>query len=248
MIKLNWFKKLFTNNEDEDTEEEIKMEDKSVFSRKSKSPFRFPLISDEEKIIKKEDIFTEEPIIESYKLPDRKPARDLYKGKTRELREPRSIRDPRESFDETYKVPYIEKKSKEEPPIKPLHKQELWLQRKQQKIVHPMTPIKDIVEKTAVIKVKKAFTPTQVPSPVYGFSREEKRRKEEQKLKNEQMDEIAVTETEILVPIVPVKEAEPEVIEVSTELVIKKEPTVENVQSIAEFTMIEEIEEIEEKK
>lgn len=44
---MNWFKKLFSNNEEEHIEEQ---EVEEISPREPRTPFRFPLISDSEKM------------------------------------------------------------------------------------------------------------------------------------------------------------------------------------------------------
>ena len=119
---MNWFKKLFSNNEEENIEE---FEAEELSPKETKTPFRFPLISDNEKNeflygVKEEKIINE-PIVN-------------------------------------------EKKVYEAPPI-----YEGWQQRKIQPAVKKVE--KEIVEEAAIVKKKKPFTPTQVPSPVYGYSK-----------------------------------------------------------------------------
>ena len=119
---MNWFKKLFSNTEEENIEE---FEAEELAPKETKTPFRFPLISDNEKNeflygVKEEKIINE-PIVN-------------------------------------------EKKVYEAPPI-----YEGWQQRKIQPAVKKVE--KEIVEEAAIVKKKRPFTPTQVPSPVYGYSK-----------------------------------------------------------------------------
>ncbi|WP_342577246.1 DNA translocase FtsK [Psychrobacillus sp. FSL K6-2843] len=119
---MNWFKKLFSNNEEENIEE---FEAEELSPKETKTPFRFPLISDNEKNeflygVKEEKIINE-PIVN-------------------------------------------EKKVYEAPPI-----YEGWQQRKIQPVVKKVE--KEIVEEAAIVKKKRPFTPTQVPSPVYGYNK-----------------------------------------------------------------------------
>ena len=134
-MNLNWFKKLFASDEKE-YEEEYGEQQQTVKSTGKKTPFRFPLISDEEKNEGVNGYPKEEEIIEIYK------------------------EDP----------PF------EEPVYKPLYTQDIWQQRaKQPTVIHRAE--KKIVEEKVVVdpptinRKKRAFTPTEVPSPVYGFSR-----------------------------------------------------------------------------
>ena len=132
-MNLKWFKKLFAIN-DENREEQVVEEERDeelVTSTNSRTPFRFPLIPDEEK---NENIYSEPKI---------------------EKNIGQAIKD---------------NQLRDEQPYKPLHTQELWQKRKQQPIVH-RAPKKEIVEAPVKEIRKKAFTPTQVPSPVFGFSR-----------------------------------------------------------------------------
>ena len=132
-MNLKWFKKLFAIN-DENREGQVVEEERDeelVTSKNSRTPFRFPLIPDEEK---NENIYSEPKI---------------------EKNIGQAIKD---------------NQLRDEQPYKPLHTQELWQKRKQQPIVH-RAPKKEIVEAPVKEIRKKAFTPTQVPSPVFGFSR-----------------------------------------------------------------------------
>jgi len=134
-MNLNWFKKLFASDEKE-YEEEYSEQQQTVKSTGKKTPFRFPLISDEEKNEAVYGYPKEEEIVEIYK------------------------EDP----------PF------EEPVYKPLYTQDIWQQRaKQPTVIHRAE--KKIIEEKVVVdpptinRKKRAFTPTEVPSPVYGFSR-----------------------------------------------------------------------------
>lgn len=154
-MKLNWFKKLFSTTEEEykDIEE---VDEQFVTPAQSKTPFRFPLIPDEEK------------------------SQFLYG-------------EPKQ--EKTIETPMKEKLIKEDQPHRPLHTQELWQQRKQQTVVHRSLK-KETVETPAIERRKKAFTPTQVPSPVYGFTRKYENQVEEaleQTEKKLMMDELAIT-------------------------------------------------------
>ncbi|MFJ8066113.1 DNA translocase FtsK [Psychrobacillus sp. NPDC096426] len=129
---MNWFKKLFGLNEEE-YKEEIEVEEKTVSTTRSKTPFRFPLISDEEKM---ETIY-EQP-----------------------------------NEDKIIHEPFIEKQLTEEQLYKPLYKQDKWQQRKQPTIIHRSEKITvDDTDTPAIVRKKRAFSPTEVPSPVFGFSK-----------------------------------------------------------------------------
>lgn len=131
-MKLNWFKKLFGLNEEE-YREEIEVEEKTVSTTRSRTPFRFPLISDEEK---KETVY-EQP-----------------------------------NEDNFIHEPYTEKTLKEEQLYKPLYTQDKWQQRKQPTIIHRSEKITvDDTDTPTIVRKKRAFTPTEVPSPVFGFSK-----------------------------------------------------------------------------
>ncbi|SER91797.1 DNA translocase FtsK [Psychrobacillus sp. OK032] len=129
---MNWFKKLFGLNE-EDNSEEIEVEEKTVSTTRSKTPFRFPLISDDEK---NETVFEQ----------------------------------PQPNEEKTIHEPFIEKPLTEEPLYKPLYTQDKWQQRKQPTIIHRSDKI-TVDDTPAIIRKKRAFTPSEVPSPVYGFSK-----------------------------------------------------------------------------
>lgn len=141
-MKLNWFKKLFSTNEEENNEV-VEMVEEPAVPKNTQTPFRFPLIPDEEK-------------------------KDLFYGETK----PEKMEQP------INVTPIVDDK-----PYRPLYTHELWQQRKQQPVVQKpvgvqRTPKKETVEKPVEEKRKKAFTPSQVPSPVFGFSREQKKREE----------------------------------------------------------------------
>lgn len=65
-MNLNWLKKLFASEEKE-YEEEYKEQQQIVHSKAKKTPFRFPLISDEEKNETLYGYPKEEKIVETYK-------------------------------------------------------------------------------------------------------------------------------------------------------------------------------------
>nr|WP_082355144.1 DNA translocase FtsK [Bacillus sp. FJAT-22090] len=150
-MKLNWLKKLFAKNEEEYRDiEQLVERDRPDSISKSKTPFRFPLIPDEEK-----DQFL--------------------------------FGEPKE---EKNVEPVMKKHITEQETYRPLHTQELWQQRKLQPVVvHrapkkeipviPRTPKKEIIEETITETRKKAFTPTDVPSPVFGFSKRRGNKTEE---------------------------------------------------------------------
>lgn len=127
---MNWFKKLFASSEEE-YKEEIEVEEKSVSTTRSKTPFRFPLISDYEK---------NDPIYE-------------------QTDEENIINEP-----------FIEKQVGTEQTYKPLYTQEIWQQRKHQPVVH-RSERKDVDETPAIIRKRRTFTPTEVPSPVFGYAK-----------------------------------------------------------------------------
>ncbi|WP_397469478.1 DNA translocase FtsK [Psychrobacillus sp.] len=156
---MNWFKKLFMNNDDEYIEEyEVKEEKQQPFasSARSKTPFRFPLISDEEK-----------------------QQQQLYGHQT---------------ANKEVEEPYFQQKIEEEQFVKPLYTQERWAQREVKPVVHRAAK-KEVEEAPPIVnKRKKAFTPTNVPSPVYGFARDKKE------------EELVETEIAIEEPIIPIAE------------------------------------------
>ncbi|SDM71873.1 DNA segregation ATPase FtsK/SpoIIIE, S-DNA-T family [Psychrobacillus sp. OK028] len=126
---MNWLKKLFASDENE-VEEEYEEQQQVIHSATKKTPFRFPLISDEEKNELLYGYPKEEKIVEPYK-----------------------------------EEPYLKEQE-----FKPLHTQSLWQQRKQPTVTHRAE--KKMMEETpAINRKKRAFTPTEVPSPVYGFSK-----------------------------------------------------------------------------
>ncbi|QFF99733.1 DNA translocase FtsK [Psychrobacillus glaciei] len=139
-MNLKWFKKLFATNEDEYREAQVLEDDEELVTpTHSRTPFRFPLITDDEK---KDSLFGELKI-------------------EKEMGQP--IKD---------------KHIRDDQPYRPLYTHELWQQRKQEPIVH-RAPKKEIIEPPVKEKRKKAFTPTQVPSPVFGFSRNQENKIEE---------------------------------------------------------------------
>lgn len=149
-MNLNWFKKLFASDEKE-YEEEYEEQQQTVHSKTKKTPFRFPLISDEEKNEVLYGYPKEEKIVETYK-----------------------------------EEPYFK-----EPEYKPLHEQNLWQQRTQPTVIHRAEK-KKVEEAPVINRKKRAFTPTEVPSPIYGFSKtvvenkvKEKEFIEESEAKNE---------------------------------------------------------------
>ena len=139
---MNWFKKLFSNNEEEHIEE---LEVEELSPREQRTPFRFPLIPDSEK------------------------NEFLYGTKEeKEIIEPEPIKP--------------EKKIYEAPPI-----YEGWQQRKLQPATKRVEKV--IVDEPIIEKKKRPFTPTQVPSPVYGYNKpKEKLRNGYQKEQVEQED------------------------------------------------------------
>jgi len=144
-MNLNWLKKLFATDETE-YEEEYSEQQQPVNSTNKKTPFRFPLISDEEK---------NEAV---YGYPKEEKIGEIYKEE----------------------VPL------EEPVYKPLYTQDIWQQRSQQPtVIHraekKIVEEKVVVETPTINRKKRAFTPTEVPSPVYGFSRNVINKKVEEK-------------------------------------------------------------------
>lgn len=133
-MNLNWLKKLFASEEKE-YEEEYKEQQQIVHSKAKKTPFRFPLISDEEKNETLYGYPKEEKIVETYK-----------------------------------EEPYFK-----EPEYKPLHTQNLWQQRAQPTVIHraekKIVEEKKVVDTPVINRKKRAFTPTEVPSPIYGYSK-----------------------------------------------------------------------------
>ncbi|MEK3980870.1 DNA translocase FtsK [Psychrobacillus sp. FSL K6-2836] len=131
---MNWLKKLFASEEKE-YEEEYKEQQQIVHSKAKKTPFRFPLISDEEKNETLYGYPKEEKIVETYK-----------------------------------EEPYFK-----EPEYKPLHTQNLWQQRAQPTVIHraekKIVEEKKVVDTPVINRKKRAFTPTEVPSPIYGYSK-----------------------------------------------------------------------------
>ncbi|WP_093536835.1 DNA translocase FtsK [Psychrobacillus psychrotolerans] len=144
-MNLNWLKKLFASDEKE-YEEEYKEKQQTLDPTKKKTPFRFPLISDEEK---------NETV---YGYPKEEQIGEIYK----------------------------EEAPVEEQIYKPLYTQDLWKQRAQKPTIVHRAEKKIVEEKVVadtppVIRKKRAFTPTEVPSPVYGFSRTNLNKKVEEK-------------------------------------------------------------------
>ena len=132
-MNLNWLKKLFASDEievEEEYEQQQQYQQHNVHSTTKKAPFRFPLISDEEKNGALSGYPKEEKIVETYK-----------------------------------EEPYFK-----EPEYKPLHEQNLWQQRVQPTVIHRAEK-KKVEEVPAINRKKRAFTPTEVPSPIYGFSK-----------------------------------------------------------------------------
>ncbi|QUG42403.1 DNA translocase FtsK [Psychrobacillus sp. INOP01] len=132
---MNWLKKLFASEEKE-YEEEFNEQQQIVHSATKKTPFRFPLISDEEKNEAVYGYPKEEKIVETYK-----------------------------------QEPYFK-----EPEYKPLHTQNIWQQRAQPTVIHraaekKIVEGKKVVDTPGINRKKRAFTPTEVPSPIYGFSK-----------------------------------------------------------------------------
>lgn len=179
-MNLKWFKKLFATTEDEFREEqEVEEEEQLVTPTHSRTPFRFPLIPDDEK---KDGLYGELKI------------------------------------DKEIEQPIKDNQIRDDQPYRPLYTHELWQQKKQEPIVH-RAPKKEIIEPPVKEKRKKAFTPTQVPSPVFGFSRKQENKIEEtieQTIREIELpfEELAITEipkqaeeNEVL-PIVPVTEEE----------------------------------------
>ncbi|WP_419959294.1 DNA translocase FtsK [Psychrobacillus sp. BM2] len=170
---MNWLKKLFASDEKE-YEEEYMEEQQIIHSATKKTPFRFPLISDEEKHESLYGYPKEEKIVETYK------EEPLFK----------------------------------EPEYKPLHQQNLWQQRKQPTVTHRAEK-KKVEETPTIIRKKRAFTPTEVPSPIYGFSKTVANKEKEFIAETE--PKIEVENSEVLLKSEPVN-PEPEVI-VAEELV-----------------------------
>lgn len=180
-MNLNWLKKLFASDEKE-YEEEYLEEQQIIHSSTKKTPFRFPLISDEEKNETLYGYPKEEKIVETYK-----------------------------------EEPYFK-----EPEYKPLHEQNIWQQRKQPTVIH-RAENKRVEENPAKIRKKRAFTPTEVPSPIYGYSKKIVENKE----------------TEL------VEETEPKIEVVNSEVLFKPEPVspVAEVIATEEFVQVTELNE-----
>ena len=136
-MNLNWLKKLFASDKkeyEEDNDRGYKEEQHTAQTTK-KTPFRFPLISDEEKNETVYEYPKEEKIVETYKE----------------------------------EAPYSE------PEYKPLYTQNLWQQRTKPTVIHraekKIVAEKKVVDTPVIKRSKRAFTPTEVPSPIYGFSK-----------------------------------------------------------------------------
>ncbi|WP_240793452.1 DNA translocase FtsK [Psychrobacillus vulpis] len=181
---MNWFKKLFATNED-NNREEYEVEEQTVTPKSSRTPFRFPLIPDEEK----EQFLHNEP--KSEKL-----------------------------IEEPIKEQVKEKQVRDDQQYKPLHTHDIWLQRKQQAVVN-RAPKKEVVETPIIERRKKAFTPTEVPSPVFGFSKKQENNFEE-------LIEVEITEKdsayeEETVPVLRERSVERVVQTVVPELIVEQE-------------------------
>uniref|UniRef100_UPI00406C37E6 DNA translocase FtsK n=1 Tax=Psychrobacillus sp. FSL H8-0483 TaxID=2921389 RepID=UPI00406C37E6 len=205
---MNWFKKLFAANEDEyrdETEVEVQGVPKTT---QPKTPFRFPLISDEEKHEFLYGLPKEEKVVEE---------------------------------------PFLEKKSNDTQSFKPLHTQGIWQQRKQQTVVHRAEK-KEIEEAPAIIRKKRAFTPTDVPSPIYGFSKEKEKKVEPKQEKEIIVDDLIVMEAPIPVPQQVVEESVAPVVEIMERVVGEVEQSVTTMEEIHEAIDTLPIEEVEETK
>ncbi|MFJ7971025.1 DNA translocase FtsK [Psychrobacillus sp. NPDC096389] len=198
---MNWFKKLFGLNEEE-YREEIEVEEKTVSTTRSRTPFRFPLISDEEKketVYEQpnEDNFIHEPYTEKT-LKEEQLYKPLYtQDKWQQRKQPTIIhRSEKTTVDDTDTPTIVRKKRAFTPtevpsPVFGFSKgrensnsverlpvdqtstntiQATWQQRKQQKLNQQLEKNETNGITTSVSK-KSAFTPTEVPSPIYGFSR-----------------------------------------------------------------------------
>ncbi|MDI2586110.1 DNA translocase FtsK [Psychrobacillus sp. NEAU-3TGS] len=220
---MNWFKKLFGLNEEENREE-IEVVEKTVSTTRSRTPFRFPLISDDEK---NETVYEpqieentmQEPFIEK-PLTEEQLYKPLYtQEKWQQRKQPTIIhRSDKTIVDDTpaiirkkrgftpSEVPSpvygYSKKSRgtsnannksvvDNAPIRTI--QETWQQRKIQKVEQQVVKntTDDII--TSVSK-KRAFTPTEVPSPIYGFS---KNREKQLPIENKVEQEAKITKVTI---------------------------------------------------
>lgn len=207
-MNLNWFKKLFAVNEDEyrdETEVEVQAVPKTT---QPKTPFRFPLISDEEKHEFLYGLPKEEKVVEE---------------------------------------PFLEKKSNDTQSFKPLHTQGIWQQRKQQTVVHRAEK-KEIEEAPAIIRKKRAFTPTDVPSPIYGFSKEKEKIVEPKQEKEIIVEDPIVMEAPIPVPQQVVEESVAPVVEIMERVEGEVEQSVLPMEEIHEAIDTSPIEEVEETK
>jgi len=207
-MNLNWFKKLFAVNEDEyrdETEVEVQAVPKTT---QPKTPFRFPLISDEEKHEFLYGLPKEEKVVEE---------------------------------------PFLEKKSNDTQSFKPLHTQGIWQQRKQQTVVHRAEK-KEIEEAPAIIRKKRAFTPTDVPSPIYGFSKEKEKIVEPKQEKEIIVEDPIVMEAPIPVPQQVVEESAAQVMEIMERVESEVEQSVLPMEEIHEAIDTSPIEEVEETK
>ncbi|MEK4486766.1 DNA translocase FtsK [Psychrobacillus sp. FSL H8-0484] len=205
---MNWFKKLFAVNEDEyrdETEVEVQAVPKTT---QPKTPFRFPLISDEEKHEFLYGLPKEEKVVEE---------------------------------------PFLEKKSNDTQSFKPLHTQGIWQQRKQQTVVHRAEK-KEIEEAPAIIRKKRAFTPTDVPSPIYGFSKEKEKIVEPKQEKEIIVEDPIVMEAPIPVPQQVVEESAAQVMEIMERVESEVEQSVLPMEEIHEAIDTSPIEEVEETK
>ncbi|MER2237883.1 MAG: hypothetical protein ABS892_07440, partial [Psychrobacillus sp.] len=169
---MNWFKKLFSNNEEEHIEEQ---EVEEISPREPRTPFRFPLISDSEK------------------------NEFLYGSKEeKEIIEPEPIKP--------------EKKIYEAPPI-----YEGWQQRKLQPTTKRVEKV--IVDEPIIEKKKRPFTPTQVPSPVYGYNKPKGNLRNSYQQEQVDKEEVTILTNKKVEPVVPIlKEEKPEQLVTTTEL------------------------------
>lgn len=177
---MSWVKniwnRLFTEAEEEETAENVLKQDKPVTERPKKAPFRFPVISDNEKDRFKEiDPAAEQPV------PKRRPSSPaLNKARgfgppapqvgeayhSPPVREPRERREPREV--RVYEKPAPRVPRAAEPKTLPRPSQNSQPKTKVREVPATKRPATRAYEQQS--KSSRPFEPSRVPSPIHGYN------------------------------------------------------------------------------
>ena len=202
-LQLNWFTKAFKKvfSDDELNNEEYIDENEAPIYKESKTPFRFPLISDDEKDRQGEEEYQDNPQEEEH--------RPLYMHKQWQQQRQNTVIHQASKPSIEYST-----KTSAEQFNKPIKRDS-----------YP-----DVKPRITKVPVQnKTFKPTQVPSPIHGFNRPTITPIDELLAKKNVEETVAETAVSTVKPIerLPLKPSEPVVIAPSEPVIIEQHTIVE---------------------